>query len=289
MLPRAVERTIDAIAADVRSGALPLALRALEAHASLAQASPDADALRALHDRLRKAQPWMAAVVNASSLGMRLVEAGLGESIPSLAARLQEAQRKVAEAAQDAWGEVRTLLTVSHSSDVLEALARLPQAATLQVYVCESRPLREGEALAGALRDRGIRSILVADAAGPGLVGQCDAVVTGADALLRRDGLVNKIGTLSLALACEASGVSFLPLLEVLKVELEEEPLPRSSEDRDPAELSKKVEAWNFYFEIVPESLLGRLITDAGVMEPGELRESFATPEHLMAFYLRTP
>ncbi len=129
----------------------------------------------------------------------------------------------------------------------------------------------------------------MADAAGPGLVEQCDAVVTGADALLLEGGLVNKIGTLSLALACEASDVPFHPLLEALKVELRGEALLRPSEDRDPSELSPSVEAWNFYFETVPESLLGRLVTDAGVVGAGELRERFATPEHLLAFYLQGP
>lgn len=286
MLPEAVGRIVEAIASDERSGALPLALRALEAYGALMEGG-DEEAAEGLHDRLCHAQPWMAAVGNASLLGLRVLQAGRGDAIPRLAARLEEAQARVAGAAREACRDARTLLTMSHSSDVREALAGLPQAASLLVYVCESRPLREGEALARDLQDRGIRSVLVADAAGPGLVAQCDAVVTGADALLREGGLVNKIGTLPLALACEASDVPFLPLLEGLKVELRDHPLRRPAEARDASELSEAVEAWSFYFETVPEGLLGRLVTDAGVLAAEDLRERFATPEDLLSFYLQ--
>ncbi len=126
----------------------------------------------------------------------------------------------------------------------------------------------------------------MADAAGPTLVGRADAVVCGADSLLRGGGLVNKIGTLSLALACREYHAPFLPLLEVLKLELKGQEIRWEEERRDPEELSTRVEALNFYFEEVVPTLLDTVVTDAGTERPVNLLERFRTPEDLARFYL---
>ncbi|MEE9163608.1 MAG: hypothetical protein V3U17_02280, partial [Thermoplasmata archaeon] len=206
--------------------------------------------------------------------------------IERLRERLIRARQKVARDAVEALRGAETVVTLSYSSDVLEALTHPEASDGLRVYVCESRPLQEGIPMASDLRQAGVDAVLVADAAGPTVVGRADAVVCGSDSLLRGGGLVNKIGTLSLALACREYHVPFLPLLEVLKLELEGQEIRWEEERRDPEELSTRVEALNFYFEEVVPTLLGTVVTDAGTERPVNLLERFRTPEDLARFYM---
>ncbi len=286
MLPDPVKRRVEEIARDRTSGAFPLALRVLEAYQALDTPSLTLETADALHRMMARAQPWMVAVRNASLLGRKLLTEGRGPAIQRLGERLLTARTKVARRAAKAIRDARTVLTLSYSTDVFEALKRHEASESLQVYVCESRPLREGVQLVEDLRKAGVAATLVADAAGPTLVSRADAVVTGADSLLRRGSLVNKIGTLSLALACREHGVPFLPLLEGLKVELEGEEMAWEEEKRNPAELSSRVEALNFYFEEVSPGLLDVLITDAGSRSSEELIQRFRTLEDLATFYV---
>jgi translation initiation factor 2B subunit (eIF-2B alpha/beta/delta family) len=286
MLPEPVKRRAEEIARARASGAFPLALRVLEAYQVLSASSLTAETVDELHRMMVQAQPWMVAVRNASHLGRKLLTEGRGPAIPSLRERLLAARTKVARRAAKAIKDARTVLTLSYSTDVFEALKHHEGSESLQVYVCESRPLREGVQLVADLRKASVAATLIADAAGPTLVSRADAVVTGADSLLRRGSLVNKIGTLSLALACREDGVPFLPLLEGLKVELEGEEMAWEEEKRDPAELSSRVEALNFYFEKVPPGLLDVLITDVGSWSFEELIQRFRTIEDLATFYV---
>ena len=287
MLPEPVEELAKAIADDTTSGAHALALRSLEAYEGLGQAAGSSEDADVLHDRLVLAQPWMVAVRNASLLGRHLARKDRWSVLPNLRKRLEGARAEVAEAAARALEGTSSVVTVSYSSDVYEALLRVGEKAPdLEVTVCESRPLREGVKLARDLSDAGLRAVVVADAAGPGLVAEADAVLTGADALLRTGALVNKIGTLGLALACREFGVPFWPLLEALKVELEGDTRPWEPEDRPPEEMAENVNARNFYFERVDPRLVEEVVCDAGRMTPERLLRRFRTLEDQIRRYL---
>jgi translation initiation factor eIF-2B subunit delta len=286
MLPDPVRRKAEEIAGDRTLGAFPLALRVLETYELLSEPLQKTETVEELHRAMTAAQPWMVAVRNASLLGRQLVVEGRSLRIERLRKRLLRARQKVARGAVEALRGAQTVVTLSYSSDVFEALTHPEAPDGLRVYVCESRPLQEGIPMASDLRQAGVEAVLVADAAGPTLVGRADAVVCGADSLLRGGSLVNKIGTLSLALASREHHVPFLPLLEVLKLELEAQEIRWEEERRDPEELSTQVEALNFYFEEVVPTLLDRVVTDAGTERPVNLLERFRTPEDLAKFYL---
>lgn len=285
MLPDRVRRQAEEIARDTTSGALPLSLRVLDTYRLLEGPLATFDAAEALHHAFIQAQPWMAAVRNTSLLGRDLVGRGRVEEIATLRERIRGAQEAVAKRAAPILQGAETVVTISYSSDVFEALSAGPAGEPPTVYVCESRPLQEGIKLTADLTDAGLDAILIADAAGPTFVSRADLVLCGADSLLRQGGLVNKIGTLSLALACREQGVPFRPLLEVLKVELEGQDIGWEEEARDPAELSPDVKALNFYFEKVPRTLLEVVVTDAGTEPPSRLVERFRTTEDLARFY----
>ena len=73
------------------------------------------------------------------------------------------------------------------------------------VICTESRPINEGVNLAAKLGGEGIRVKLVIDAAVCSILPQAQIVLIGADSLSAK-GLVNKIGTLCLALAAREFG-----------------------------------------------------------------------------------
>lgn len=230
----------------------------------------------------------MAAVVNASTMGRDLALSAEWDALVALGERLRRARRDVAAASRDILQDVRAVLTLSYSSDVLEALTTHRGGAhSIRTFVCESRPLNEGVTLARELRKSGVEAVVIADAAGPSIVSRCDAVITGADTLLRDGQLVNKIGTLGIALASEEYHVPYYPLMEVFKVELEGQEIPWQEESRDPEEICDQVEALNFYFERIPSGLLRSAVTDAGVLEVSEVLRQFKREEDLKEFYLR--
>ncbi|MCC6178077.1 MAG: hypothetical protein IT305_22470 [Chloroflexi bacterium] len=96
------------------------------------------------------------------------------------------------------------VVTISASSLVERALLA---TAPREIVCLESRPAREGVALARRLAAAGRNVTLAVDAAGPSQVAGADLVLLGGDTLAP-DGLVHKIGTLGLALAARQHGVA---------------------------------------------------------------------------------
>ena len=102
----------------------------------------------------------------------------------------------------------RKAITHSYSSTVLNVLG---SCKGIEVICPESRPLYEGLRTAQELGERGIRVKIVVDSAASSLMGECDVVIVGADAITP-DGVVNKIGTYGLALAARERKVPFYVL-----------------------------------------------------------------------------
>src|SRR5207249_77534 len=87
------------------------------------------------------------------------------------------------------------IATLSASGAVRDALLEAHRAGRgPRVLVAESRPRREGRALAAALAAAGIPVWLVVDAALPLVLSQARMVWLGADAITER-GVINKVGS----------------------------------------------------------------------------------------------
>lgn len=167
-----------------------------------------------------------------------------------------------------------TVATLSSSESVLAILsAAAAGGAEFDVLLSESRPRFEGAALAQTLRERGIRSTLVVDAALPRMVDRCGVVLTGADSV-SEDEFVNKIGTFPLALAAREAGVPVYvgALLDKL--------IPKAlrgapDRERDPAEVLESappgVTPENRYFEAVPLRLVSGIVSERGMLAPDDV------------------
>jgi methylthioribose-1-phosphate isomerase len=125
----------------------------------------------------------------------------------------------------------------------------------------------EGRMLVERYVPRGVEVTLVVDAALAGLVREGDVVLVGADGVQADGRLVNKTGTLGLALAARRAGVPLYAACETFKLSHRRRiPL----EEKDPREVwPARARVVNIYFERVPPDLVTGFVTERGVVRHG--------------------
>src|SRR5262245_21976507 len=282
-----------AFAGDRTSGSGSVArgfLDALERWAATDR-SPEPAALRAaLLPWLRTAQaaqPSMALVHQFAARALAVADTAVARGdraadlrahlAASCAAERGDLARAVADAANVAAQLVTAsepwIATLSASGGVHAALLALAKAGRKpRVLVAESRPRLEGRDTARTLAAAGIETWLVADAALPLLISQASAVWLGADAVTEQ-GIVNKIGSYTAALAAREHGVP------VWAIAVRRKLLPGGTGALGIAEMPAE-ELWedaprgvrprNVYFEMVPSPLLRGVVVEDGVLGASE-------------------
>jgi translation initiation factor eIF-2B subunit delta len=168
----------------------------------------------------------------------------------------------------------RRIVSHSYSSTVLGVLVSLEDRSPgLEVIQSISEPVREGLRMARLLVEGGVGVRLVADAGLAAEVEQADAVVVGADGV-SAEGVLNKLGTLGLALAARFFNVPIYAVFDTAKL------LPPDKifeiEEKDPGELAEpsdeRIKVRNVYFDRTPLELFTALITEERVYSPEEMR-----------------
>ncbi len=277
-------QAIAEIAADNRSGAAQIAERAADILLRRAgtgeAASPDAfrQELLATGWALIRAQPIMAPLVNLVNAVLWKLEErehpselrlAVAQATDEFKRQLRQNALRVAEGALGLIADGSTIMTISHSGTVEQALLHARRAGRRFAVVClESRPACEGRESAAALASADIPVTLVVDAAGVAMVESAQLVLVGADLLSNR-GVVNKIGTRALALAAQASGIPFYPLCGGEKFlppgynapEQQDWPAGEVWADAPPGVLVR-----NRYFEWTPLKELSGIVTEQGTL-----------------------
>jgi len=167
----------------------------------------------------------------------------------------------------------RRVMTLSYSSTCLGVLGLVED---IEVICPESRPLCEGLSTAKELGAQGIRVRIVVDSAAPSLMGECDLVIVGADAIIP-EGVVNKIGTYGLALAAKDNRVPFYCLAGTEKFLPPPFAQALRIEEKDPKEVfqeaipNSRVE--NRYFDYTPLDLITAVVTQEGVIAGTEIQK----------------
>jgi len=161
----------------------------------------------------------------------------------------------------------------------LHRLGRAPR-----VIVPETRPLLQGSRLtAWELSRAGVECTLVADGAVASRLrrGDVACALVGADRVAANGDVANKVGTYALALAARAHGVPLYVLAPsstidpavpdgaAIPIEL------REAEEvtgwRGVRAAAEGVSAWNPAFDVTPAELVSAIVTDRGVVPPGQL------------------
>lgn len=257
---------------------LPLGPAVAEAAALLKRARPTAVNLGWGIDRALAPRDQGPEAILAAALAVRDADITAGRTIGAKGAAFLQGTRRVLTHCNTG------ALAGVECGTALSIIGALDRAEQLEVvYVCETRPLLQGSRLtAWELGETGIQHKIIVDGAAAGLIvgGAVDAVVVGADRIAANGDVVNKVGTLSHALAARRAGIPFV----VAAPEATIDPTCRSGlhvpiEERDPTEVlcivGRLVAApgssgFNPAFDITPADLVSAVITEERIILPDQ-------------------
>lgn len=236
-----------------------------------ANKSYDAKVFRSWIEQCQRAHPSMGGLQDSAQRIARRATDGrdvLLEILRLERQRLQDLRHSAARTAAQWLGTRSTIVTLSQSSLVLETLRLHALEGPVRVLLCESRPLMEGRQMARQLVRFRIPVDLFVDAAAPTMVAEADVALVGADTIQPDGGILNKVGSLALALACRHRQIPFVVVAESTK----RADNPLRIERQNPREVWSRplrgVRVLNRYFESVPGELVTLLCTDLGALTP---------------------
>lgn len=156
----------------------------------------------------------------------------------------------------------------------------------LSFHCTETRPYLQGARLtAETLAEMGVDTTLITDGMGAAVMseGRVDVLLTAADRVTMDGHVVNKVGTLGLAVAAHAFGVPFLA-----QVQAPDRAAPTAAdvpiEHRDGAEVlrtlgrrtaSDRVRGHYPAFDVTPPRFVTTVVTDRGPLPPGALADYY--------------
>lgn len=289
---REISSRIAAIEKDREHGAAQLAREAVRLLGEMAAdpTIPDdrfGDLFLDASRKLARSRPSMASLLNAvGEVTFAWEEAGAAcdplQSRPAVAEaarRWEEGQEALAAFVADHAAEVisGTVITLSYSSTMLHAIETCWSREVLKrVIVAESRPLYEGRRTADLLVGKGIPTLLITDAAMGFFCSEADVALVGADSIRPNGDLINKVGTLLLALAARHCRIPFYTVSETHKIApAGRRRMPFVLEEKDPKEVLPEpipgVVARNLYFDQTPARLITGYITERGLLNKQDI------------------
>ena len=149
------------------------------------------------------------------------------------------------------------------------------------VYADETRPLLQGARLTSwELLNDGIEHVVQADGAAASTIlrGLVDVAVIGADRIAANGDTANKVGSVSLALACQRAGIPFVVAAPSSTIDLtikrgEDIVIEERHEDEVLSVAGVRVapagvKGFNPAFDVTPHDLISIVVTEHGVAEP---------------------
>jgi len=179
-------------------------------------------------------------------------------------------------------GQQSLVLTHSSSGAVKEALRQCWEMGKRFSILCtESRPACEGSLLAQEFCRLGIPATLVTDTLAYSFfktpsVGdkKVNLVLVGADAVSIR-GIINKAGTLGLAMAAMQCAVPFYAIAGTQKFFPSSYPTEKSFQNKPRDEIlssaPKSLNIVNRYFDLTPLDHLSGVLTEKGILDPRDI------------------
>ena len=281
--------SVESVARDIREmkiqGAVTIAMaaeEALEEFIENCQAGSRDDflsQLRAEGNKLAEARPSAIALPNAVDMFIEKVEA-INLGMPDLKDAALLAGKELMEDTKDSFKELtekgseivrdgQLILIHCHSSTVTGILKKAWDSGKRFNVICtETRPSKQGFISAKELAEHEIPTTIVIDSAVASVMAGVDMALVGADTILKNGDVVNKIGTLGVALAAKEFGVPMYVATQRLKfdtkgkgVGIESRP---AEEILEGAELPG-VEIENLVFDITKKSYFKGIITEGGI------------------------
>jgi len=157
------------------------------------------------------------------------------------------------------------VVTISYSGTVIKSLRSLSK--DVEISVAESLPMGEGSLTCKKLAEKGHHVSLFRDSMIHSQVQKADLVLVGADGV-SPEGVVNKVGTMLLALAAKEQGKPFVVLCSTSKL------IPVLEMDvMEKETLVDQLKVKEVVFELTPLDLVTSVITDESVLSGEEMRK----------------
>lgn len=160
------------------------------------------------------------------------------------------------------------VLTHCHSTVVIDALIEAKKKFNIEVYVTETRPRDQGIITAKKLIRKRVKTHYIIDSALGPFRKKFDIILIGADSL-RKQGIVNKIGTYLLAVFAKENNIPFYVAASTFKIDKRKKFV---IEERPEREITHKhldhSKIHNPAFDVTPWNLVTRIITEKGVFTP---------------------
>jgi ribose 1,5-bisphosphate isomerase len=166
------------------------------------------------------------------------------------------------------------IMTHCHSGETCAVIKQAwKEGKKITVYATETRPKGQGIKTAKELSKLGIPVVLIVDSAIGFFIKDVDIVIVGSDAF-RIEGFVNKIGTYVLAIVAKKHNKPLYVVGNTLKLDKRKK---LTIEERDPDEVYKErmktLRIRNPAFDLTPWKYVTRVVTEKGVMTPGNIKK----------------
>jgi len=184
---------------------------------------------------------------------------------------LKDSRKLLAEKAYRFIPYNATIMTHCHSGDAVAVIKKAHEMGrNIKVYATITEPLHQGVKTAKDLKKAGIDVTIINDNAVGFFMKNADMVVIGSDAI-RKDGIINKIGSLMLAITAKYFGKPLLVFSNSFKIDERKsitiEERPANEILRKDLELRKmKVKVRNPAFDLVPWNLVEMAITEKQIL-----------------------
>lgn len=230
----------------------------------------------------------LAVAFQALEEGKRLDEAVFKDSLASLNRRY-EMMSQVAENLVDMFPDKGRIMTQCFGETIVGTMLReaKKRGKKIEVFCPETRPYLQGARLtASVCQDQGFDTTIITDnmPAASMMEKDIDLFTSAADSIVLDGHVVNKVGTLQIALAAHyfdipyfVTGIPDKKMETINQVKIEE---------RDPREvlefagIKTAIEGVKGYypsFDITPAKLVSGVVTDKGIYSPYDLERYFQT------------
>lgn len=179
---------------------------------------------------------------------------------------------------------MQRVLTHARSRAVLETLILAAKShKRFHVYVTRSSPDNTGEQMCAELKKAGIECTLILDAAIGYIMESIDIVLVGAEGVVESGGIINRVGTYTMALCAREMKKPFYVLAESLKFSrlypLNQRDLPNDYKFSKQS-LEKDLAKAHPLVDYTSPAYITLLFTDIGILTPS------AVSDELIKLYL---
>ena len=158
----------------------------------------------------------------------------------------------------------KTILTISKSGTVIDVIKLWHRRRkNLKIIITESRPANEGKLMAKELLKFGIKVEMITDAMAGIFVPKADAVIIGADVVLNNGNVINKTGSLALALLCKHHKKPLYVLATKSKfVNKKQYKISKENSDKIWKYVHPNLTTTNIPFEEIDKGLITKIISE---------------------------